>query len=138
VVETSAPNTAAANANPRTTAAAPATVTKPANSTRSGSATKATSKPIATPRATTAAPAALPEPFDLIMQAIDESDDESGWAHLGAVGSYLTKVRPDFDSRLYGHSKLSQLLRSQPKLFELEERSIEGGAAKSVFVRPRT
>lgn len=85
---------------------------------------------------TNAAPTAPGEPFDLILQAIDESDDESGWAHLGAVGNYLTKVRPDFDARLYGHTKLSQLLRSQPTLFELEERAIDGSTAKRVFVRP--
>lgn len=41
---------------------------------------------------------------------MDDASDESGWAHLGHVGSILTKKAPDFDSRNYGYSKLSDLL----------------------------
>ena len=36
----------------------------------------------------------------LIATAIDTVSDDSGWAGLGAVGSTITKLRPDFDSRL--------------------------------------
>jgi pyruvate/2-oxoglutarate dehydrogenase complex dihydrolipoamide acyltransferase (E2) component len=77
--------------------------------------------------------APLPPPRDLLEQAIDECSDEQGWAHLGAVGNYLNKLRPDFDSRLYGHKKLSDLLRRHPQWFEVQERG--EGTAKTVFVR---
>jgi hypothetical protein len=73
-------------------------------------------------------------PFPLIHQAIEDAQDESGWAFLGVVGTYLNKVRPDFDARLYGHKKLSDLIRSAPGEFDLEERGGQG-QAKSVFVR---
>ena len=53
-------------------------------------------------------------PVSLIVQAIEQGADESGWAHLGFVGNYLTKVQPDFDPRLYGCRKLSDLLRKYP------------------------
>jgi uncharacterized LabA/DUF88 family protein len=79
------------------------------------------------------APAALP--IVLIRQAIEEESDETGWAHLGAVGSYLTKIRPDFDSRLYGFSKLSELFKKNPKLFLVEERSASGSAPKTIYVK---
>lgn len=56
---------------------------------------------------------------DLVGGAVDAATDESGWAHLGAVGSNLTKTEPDFDSRNYGYSKLSDLLEAS-KLFEVK------------------
>ncbi|TZF90680.1 NYN domain-containing protein [Cognatilysobacter lacus] len=73
-------------------------------------------------------------PVDLIRQAIDQASDESGWANLGAVGNYLNKVRPDFDPRLYGKKKLSDLLKMHPLAFRLEERAAADGQGKIVFV----
>ena len=81
------------------------------------------------------APTREPLPRSLLAQAIETASDEQGWAHLGQVGSYLNKLRPDFDPRLHGHRKLSDLIRAYPKLFELQERG--EGAAKAVFVRIR-
>jgi hypothetical protein len=81
-------------------------------------------------------PAEPPQvPLDLIRQAIEEESDESGWAHLGAVGSYIQRIRADFDVRLYGSKKLSELLGKYPKHFAIEERSAPGSSIKAVFVR---
>ena len=66
--------------------------------------------------------AELQRDHDLVGQlgaAVDAASDDDGWAHLGAVGSTLTKQSPDFDSRTYGYSKLSGLLEAV-KLFEIE------------------
>jgi hypothetical protein len=63
-------------------------------------------------------------------QCVAQSDD-SGWAALAEVGSYLGKIRPDFDPRLFGYRKLSDLFRQNPKLFAVEER----GTGKAVYVR---
>ena len=79
--------------------------------------------------------AILPLPLELLRRAIEEASDEQSWAHLGAVGSYLTKIRPDFDSRLYGHRKLSDLLRRHPAQFAVEERAGGPGGGKALFVR---
>jgi|SRR3569623_1139875 len=87
----------------------------------------------ATPEKTPVSNVPLPAPLSLLRRAIDESSDEHRWANLGAVGAYLTKVRPDFDPRLYGHRKLSELLKALPEAFGLEERGAEG--AKAVYVR---
>ena len=81
------------------------------------------------------APPREPLPRALLAQAIDAASDEQGWAHLGSVGSYVSKVRPDFDTRLYGHRKLSDLVRAHPAVFEVQERG--EGTAKTVFVRIR-
>jgi len=69
----------------------------------------------------------------LLRKAIDEASGDSKWAHLGAVGHYLNKVQPDFDARLYGSRKLSDLLKANPRHFALEERG--QGESKPLFVR---
>jgi len=82
------------------------------------------------------APAPADDPLalvDTIASAIDAVSDETGWAGLGAVGRTITKLKPDFDSRLYGHRKFSDLVRSLPERFELDERTT--GTGKSLFVR---
>ena len=89
--------------------------------------------------ATPAKPAANQQvPLDLIRQAIEEESDDSGWAHLGAVGSYVQRIKADFDVRLYGSKKLSDLLKRYPKHFEIEERGAPGSSSKTVFVRRPT
>ena len=74
-------------------------------------------------------------PLDLIRQAVEEESDESGWAHLGAVGSYVQRIRADFDSRLYGSKKLSDLLKKYPEHFIIEERGAPGSSSKTIYVR---
>jgi OST-HTH/LOTUS domain len=71
----------------------------------------------------------------LISGAVEDVSDEIGWANLGAVGSTITKLRPSFDPRLHGHKKLSDLVRSLPQQFAVEERGDEGSSAKSIYVR---
>jgi uncharacterized LabA/DUF88 family protein len=56
--------------------------------------------------------------LDLVGGAVDDASDDTGWAHLGEVGSNLTKKKPDFDSRNYGYSRLSSLLEAS-KHFEV-------------------
>lgn len=77
------------------------------------------------------------EPVMLISKAIDEADDDSEWVPLAVVGSYLNKLRPDFDPRLFGKRKLSDLVRGYPKQFEIKEQPVAGSDARMVFVRLR-
>ena len=74
-------------------------------------------------------------PLELIRQAIEEASDDQGWAFLGSVGSYLNKIQPDFDPRLYGHRKLSDLLKHQSRHFAIEERAVAGGGNKMIYIR---
>ena len=98
---------------------------------------QAPGKPAAVPAPAAPAPkpaGPLPLPLDLIRQAIEEASDDEGWAHLGTMGSYLNKVRPDFDPRLYGQKKLSDLLRQHPRHFKVEERG-SSATGKVLLVR---
>jgi hypothetical protein len=69
------------------------------------------------------------------VQALDQAEADDGWANLGAFGSYLTKLQPDFDPRLYGFKKLSDLVKSKPHVFCVEERPVAGSNSKVVYVR---
>lgn len=76
-------------------------------------------------------------PKKFVLDALEHSIDDSGWANLGTFGSYLTKMQPDFDSRLYGYKKLSDLVKAKSDIFVTEERSPDGGAHKVVYVRAK-
>lgn len=113
-------------------------VTKPARKA-GGASRKGSAKP--SPEAEKSDAGAAAEgstPLALILQAIEEASDDEGWAGLGAVGSYLNKIRPDFDPRLYGHKKLSDLLRAQPRSITMQERVTAGGSGKTIYVRAKS
>jgi uncharacterized protein (TIGR00288 family) len=70
------------------------------------------------------------EMVNFIAQCIQESANESGQALLAPLGSLLIKKKPDFDSRNYGYSQLSKLLRAIER-FEI------GGAGTHVWVKDK-
>lgn len=78
-----------------------------------------------------------PFPREFLIEALEKSADESGWSHLGTFGSYLQKIQPDFDSRLYGFKKLSDLVRAHPELFLTEERSVPEANYKVLYVKEK-
>lgn len=87
------------------------------------------------PRKTAESEAKFPKKF--VMRALEQSADDEGWAELGTFGRYLVKLQPDFDSRLFGFRKLSDLVRGRTDLFTIEERAIEGSSQKAIYVRAR-
>lgn len=75
-------------------------------------------------------------PLDFIAKLLDDiADDEDDWVGLGALGQNISKLRPAFDARLYGFKKLSDLIKSQPKRFELQARGGANGGGKDFYVR---
>jgi hypothetical protein len=76
-------------------------------------------------------------PKKFVLTALEQSSDDAGWAHLGTFGSYLTKLQPDFDSRLYGYKKLSDLVKAKTDLFVTEERKAPGSNQKVLYLRAK-
>lgn len=76
-------------------------------------------------------------PRKFVLAALEHSIDDAGWAHLGTFGSYLTKLQPDFDSRLYGYKKLSDLVKAKTDLFATEERQAPGQNQKFLYLRAK-
>jgi uncharacterized LabA/DUF88 family protein len=56
----------------------------------------------------------LPNLQRILSTAIGGTSKDDGWSNLGEVGSYLIKSHAAFDPRDYGHSKLGELVRTEP------------------------
>ncbi len=102
-------------------------------------ASSSTAKAAATP-STAASPKAKPalkgdtQLDNLLSEAVEASADDEGWAHLGPVGSNLSRLATDFDTRTWGFSKLTELLRAHPG-YEVSSRSSGDGKPKATAVR---
>lgn len=77
-------------------------------------------------------------PEEFVLTALEQSVDDTGWANLSVFGSYLTKLQPDFDSRLYGYKKLSDLVKDKEALFEIEKRQTPGSDRTILYLRAKT
>ena len=71
----------------------------------------------------------------VVAPAVEASLRDDGWALLAAVGAYLGKAYPSFDSRNYGYSKLSELVRGQSFLDVNEARTDDDSG--NVLIRVR-
>jgi uncharacterized LabA/DUF88 family protein len=70
---------------------------------------------------------------NLLLWAVEASEDEDGWANLGTVGAKIMSQQPDFDSRNYGFAKLSSLVEAT-KLFEVD-RVTSGNGRVDILLR---
>jgi hypothetical protein len=67
--------------------------------------------PGAAPAASTLRP--VSEAAELIRKALDQmEEDPEGWFQLGAVGQRMQNLSPEFDTRTFGHAKLSDLVEA--------------------------
>ena len=51
----------------------------------------------------------MADALPLFKAAMDKIDTEDDWYNLGQIGQTIQAAHPDFDSRTYGHGKLSAL-----------------------------
>lgn len=71
----------------------------------------------------------------LLKSSIEDIADDNGWASLAEVGSLVIKKKPDFDPRNYGFPKLTPLIKSLKKYFEVDERDSEKSRIKHIYVK---
>jgi hypothetical protein len=65
------------------------------------------------PAAPTSALRPMSEAVDLINKALDQlEEDGDGWFQLGTVGQRLNNLSSEFDTRTFGHAKLSDLVNA--------------------------
>ncbi|HEX3930160.1 MAG TPA: NYN domain-containing protein [Nocardioides sp.] len=103
-------------------------------------AVKATARK-AVKKATPAKKAAAPSKNDqvrqlteLLLPAVEANAKDDGWASLSAVGSYVVKTNPTFDSRNFGYAKLSTLVADLPAL-EVQELASRTDGLSVLYVR---
>lgn len=84
-------------------------------------------KPVAPEPASLKQPPSVPAVH--IQAALTQVEDMNGWYFLGAVGTRLSTLKPDFDPRTYGCSKLLTLVEKLGT-FDIRRESL------MVYVRP--
>ena len=55
----------------------------------------------------------------LLKIACDKYSDEDGFANVSSAGTYIKRVRPEFNTYAYGFSKLSELIKAHPDRYEI-------------------
>lgn len=78
-----------------------------------------------------------PELKEIILDAINAVSKDDGWSPLSAVGSYINKNSPAFDSRNYGYDKLGKLVRSLDYLDFQERRNSDDSSIVHIYVREK-
>ncbi len=57
----------------------------------------------------------------LLHIAGEQYSDDDGFTNLGMAGTYIKRVKPDFDVRTYGFKKLVQLVEAFPKKYKIKK-----------------
>ena len=58
---------------------------------------------------------------NLLKIASNTYQDEDGFTNVSAAGSYIKRVKSDFDILQYGVKKLPEYLEQHPKLYEMKK-----------------
>ena len=103
-------------------------------------------EPAAKKPAAEAAPSAEPEPtpepepepepkkpnigeiHNLLHIASEKYQDADGFVNVSSSGLYIKRVKPDFNVRAYGYSKLPELLAAFPNKYQIKRYEGKGGA----------
>ena len=54
--------------------------------------------------------------------------DADGFVNVSSSGLYIKRVKPDFNVRAYGYSKLPELLAAFPNKYQIKRYEGKGGA----------
>ncbi|MFA6402576.1 MAG: NYN domain-containing protein [Salinivirgaceae bacterium] len=73
--------------------------------------------------------------IQFLKTSVEDLADDDGWAFLAEVGAFIIKKKPDFDPRNYGFLKLTPLIKSLSKHFEIDERETEKSNIKHIYVK---
>lgn len=57
----------------------------------------------------------------LLTTAWDLYKDDDGWANVSSTGTYIKRLRPDFDPRTYNATKLPEIIENLDKDFEMKK-----------------
>lgn len=59
----------------------------------------------------------------LLEAAWQRAPKQNGWVFTGSLGQHVKEIDPAFEPKVYGYTRLSQLLQAYPDRFELRQRS---------------
>lgn len=64
----------------------------------------------------------------LIKIASEKYQDEDGLVNVSSIGTYIKRAKPDFNPRIYGFAKLTDLLKHYPEKYEMKRYKGKGTA----------
>ena len=67
--------------------------------------------------------------------ACEKFQDDDGYTPLTLAGNYIKRVKPEFNTKNYGYSKLSDLIKAFPDLYEIKRYS--SGSSSMIVYRCR-
>ena len=70
---------------------------------------------------------------DSILDLAENAEDD--YVSLGSVGQLIQKKRPDFDTRSYGYSKLSGMVKAIDRFEVMEREDKNDPRSKNVYIR---
>lgn len=73
--------------------------------------------------------------IQLLKSTVQDLADDDGWAFLGDMGNLIIKKRPDFDPRNYGYPKLTPMIKSLNKVFDIDVRVVDKKHIKHIYVK---
>lgn len=79
----------------------------------------------------------LKEIISLLEKAHEKYQDETGWVNVSSAGTFIKRVKPDFDVRSYGETKLPDLIKRLKKQFETKKYKGKG-TVNIIAFRPIT
>ncbi len=108
--------------------------------TKAAASTKKAAEEDAAQKAASAAIAERRIPESVIWLIADSILDladtgENDYVSLGAVGQLIQKKRPDFDTRSYGFSKLSSMVKAIDRFEVIEQEDKSDPRSKIVYIR---
>ncbi|MDO8343039.1 MAG: NYN domain-containing protein [Cellvibrio sp.] len=61
------------------------------------------------------------ELIPILTKAWERHQDEEGWANVSPVGGFVKRLKPDFDPRTYGATKLPEIIAKLGDVFEMKK-----------------
>lgn len=71
----------------------------------------------------------------LLLTAWDLYKDDEGWANIASTGTYIKRLKPDFDPRTYNATKLPEIVEKMKSDFEMKKYPGKG-TVKIVAYKP--
>ncbi len=75
----------------------------------------------------------IAEIHNLLRIACEKFQDDDGFTPLTSAGNYIKRVKPEFNPKTYGYSKLSDLVKAFPELYEAKRYSTGGNSYTIVY-----
>ena len=81
----------------------------------------------------TALKSAMDEIHTLLRIAYEKYSDDDDFINVSAAGTYIKRVKPEFNTYAYGFAKLSDLLRAFPDRYEMKKVPTTGNASVIMY-----